>query len=75
MSSKPVGIFSTINENGFLVEPKNVPELIEKLLKALKLNENEIKTIRENNIKLARKKHSWESLVRQIEKIYLDCYN
>ncbi|MHA1439791.1 MAG: glycosyltransferase family 4 protein [Promethearchaeota archaeon] len=58
------------SKNGFLVEPKNVNQLSEKLLKALNLNEIEIKKISENNRKLAVEKYSWENIVNEIVKTY-----
>jgi len=58
------------NENGFLVEPKNVNQLTEKLLKALKLNQEEIERMSKNNIELAKNTYSWKILVKQIEDVY-----
>ncbi|MFX0175351.1 MAG: glycosyltransferase family 4 protein [Candidatus Hodarchaeota archaeon] len=58
------------NENGFLAEPKNVPQLAEKLIKALNLDDEQIKKIQNNNIKLAKEKYSWENIVKQIENVY-----
>lgn len=58
------------NENGFLVEPKNVSQLSESLVKALNLNENQIEYIKQNNIDLAKSKYSWEIIVKEIIKLY-----
>lgn len=58
------------NENGFLVEPKNISQLSNKLLKALTLNDHQVKIIRDNNINLAHNDFSWEYLVKKIIKIY-----
>ena len=58
------------NENGFLAEPKNTLQLSEKLIKALNLDEARIKEIRDANINLAKKKYSWETVVKQIENVY-----
>ena len=66
------GILDAIKEykNGFLVEPKNSLQLSNKLLKALTLNDHQVKIIRENNISLAHNNFSWEYLVKKIIKIY-----
>ena len=58
------------NENGFLTTPKNVLQLSEKLIKALTLNDENLKTIQKNNIKLAKDKYSWEKLVKEIIHVY-----
>ena len=58
------------NENGFLTTPKNVLQISEKLVKALNLNDENLKTIQKNNIKLARDKYSWENLVKEIILVY-----
>jgi len=58
------------NRNGFLVEPKNISQLAEKLLKALNLNDLEINKIQNNNINLAKSMYSWEIIVKQIERVY-----
>lgn len=56
--------------NGFLVKSGDAPDLSAKLLKALNLNEEKIKEIRDNNIKLSRAKYSWEKIVREILEVY-----
>jgi len=58
------------NRNGFLVEPRNISQLADKLLKALNLNDLEISKIQKNNINLAKSTYSWENIVRQIERVY-----
>lgn len=58
------------NENGFLAEPKNTLQLSNKLLKALTLNDHQVKIIQDNNINLAHDNFSWEYLVKKIIKIY-----
>ena len=45
------------NENGYLVEPKNHFQLAEKLIKALKSDQNKIEEIRERNIKLDKERY------------------
>jgi len=58
------------NENGYLVETKNPEQLADGLLKILQ--NPEIKTkMSQNNLKKA-KNYSWESVVFDLEKIYLD---
>jgi len=66
------GIKETVeeNKNGFLVKPKNIISLSEKLLKALHLHQQEIRIISKNNIALAKKKFSWGILIKQIETVY-----
>ncbi len=56
--------------NGFLVKPGDVTDLSAKILKALSLNKEKIKEIRENNIKLSRTKYSWEKIVKEIIEVY-----
>jgi len=63
------------NENGYLVEPKNVSQLSYKLIKALNLDENRIKEIKKNNIKLAKSKYSWKIIVKELIKLYQDANN
>ncbi len=58
------------NENGFLVEPKNVDQLSEKLVKALNLKDEEIQTIYKKNVQLAKNNYSWECVIKEIIKIY-----
>ncbi len=72
VASETEGIPEAIieNKNGFLVEPKNVIQLTEKLLKALNLQDDEISQIQKNNIELAQNKYSWNFIVRQIEELY-----
>lgn len=60
------------NKNGFLVKPKNISQLSEKLIKALTLNDEKLKEIQNNNILLARKKYSWENIVKKIVNIYIE---
>jgi len=60
------------NKNGYLVEPKNYIQLAEKLIKALKLNQNKVEEIRERNIKLAKERFSWEKIIKKISKIYIE---
>ena len=57
-------------KTAWLVKPGDVPDLSAKLLKSLNLNEEKIKEIRDNNIKLSRAKYSWEKIVREILKVY-----
>lgn len=72
VASKTEGIPDAIKENinGFLAEPGNVDQLTEKLLKALNLSEEKTKTMRKNNINLAKNRYSWDVLVKQIENLY-----
>ncbi len=58
------------NKNGFLVTPKDINQLSEKLINALTLNEEKIKNIQKNNITLARNKYSWEYIVKEIINVY-----
>ena len=58
------------NENGFLVEPKNTLQLSNKLLKALTLNDHQVKKFQDNNINLAHNNFSWNIIVRKIIEIY-----
>ena len=57
------------NENGYLIEPKNHLRLAGKLIKALKLDQNETEEIIERNIKLAKERYSWEIIIKEIIKI------
>jgi len=61
------------NKNGFLAKPKNISQLSEKLIKALTLNDEKLKEIQNNNMLLARKKYSWENIVKKIVNIYIEC--
>ncbi len=61
------------DKNGFLVTPGNIKSLVEKLLKALQLNDEQIREIRKRNINIAKNKYSWEILVKQIEEVYSEC--
>lgn len=64
------------DKNGFLVEPGNVNSLVKKLLKALRLSDEQIRGISERNINLAKDKYSWKILVKKIEDVYYECiYN
>ncbi|MFX0073693.1 MAG: glycosyltransferase family 4 protein [Candidatus Hermodarchaeota archaeon] len=58
------------NKNGFLFPPRNIPELKKKLIKALSLNDNQIKELSQNNIKLAKNDYSWEKIVKNIINVY-----
>ena len=58
------------NKNGFLTTPRNVPELTEKLIKSLNLNDDEIKNIAKNNIILAKQNYSWQKIVKEIINLY-----
>jgi len=58
------------NENGFLIEPKNIIQLAEKLIIALNLEDIEIQKIYHNNIKLAKNNYSWKGITKQIISIY-----
>lgn len=58
------------NENGFLIEPTNISQLRDKLIKALNLNEDQIKYIKNNNIYLAKNKYSWEIVVKKLIELY-----
>ncbi len=60
------------SKNGFLVKPGSVNSLIKKLLKALKLSDEQIKGISKRNIYIAKNKYSWKILVKQIEKLYFE---
>ena len=73
VASETEGIPEAITENvnGFLVEPKNVSQLSEKLIKALCLNYDQIKSIQKNNRNLAEKKYSWEVIVKRIIRTYI----
>lgn len=59
------------NKNGFLSKPKNVPQLAEKLIKALNLDDLQIKKIQQTNINLAKDRYSWDNIVKLIENVYL----
>ncbi|MBD3196710.1 MAG: glycosyltransferase [Candidatus Lokiarchaeota archaeon] len=61
------------NKNGYLVEPKNIGQLSQKLLKALNLDQDKIKKISQTNKKLAKNRYSWEIIVKRIVNEYLDC--
>ena len=67
---KKINNVITNNINGYLFEPKNIKELILKLLKALNLPHSKIVQIQENNIKKTRNIYSWETIVNKIIKIY-----
>lgn len=60
------------NNNGFLFKPKNVDQLINKLLKALNLNDVDFNKIRDNNIKKAQYMYSWENIVERLVKTYIE---
>ncbi len=72
VSSAVEGIPEAIieNENGFLVEPTNIKQLSDKLIKALNLNKEQVSYIRENNVKLAKSKYSWEIIVKKLLNLY-----
>ena len=76
VASKAEGIPEAVKENinGFLAEPGNVPQLIEKILKALNLSEEETNNISKNNIILAKKKYSWDVIVKSIEIEYIKSF-
>ena len=54
------------NKNGFLVQPKNIPQLARKLIKALNLSDEAVKEIEQNNIRTAREKYSWDIIVKRL---------
>jgi len=58
------------NKNGFLATPRNVSQLSQQLIKALTLNDEKIKEIRNNNTYLARNKYSWENIIKKIIETY-----
>lgn len=60
------------NENGYLFKPKNVKQLSLKLLKALNLSYDEIVQIQKNNIQKAYRTYSWDKIVDEIIKIYIE---
>ncbi|GAI59835.1 unnamed protein product, partial [marine sediment metagenome] len=60
------------NENGYLFKPKNIQQLSLKLLKALNLSYDEIVQIQKNNIQRAYRTYSWEKIVDEIIKIYIE---
>ena len=72
VASATEGIPEAIIEekNGFLATPRNVPQLSEKLIKALTLDAEGIIKIQENNMKLARNKYTWENIVKEIINTY-----
>ena len=74
VASKTEGIPEAIieNKNGYLVEPGNVRELSEKLIKALKLSNDEITKFQKNNRELARKDYYWEKIMKKIENVYVE---
>ena len=57
-------------KNGFLAKPGNIMDLSTKLLKTLNLQDNEVKEIQDNNIKLSRSKYSWKKIVEEIVNVY-----
>ncbi len=61
------------NENGFLVESRNIRELKDKLIKALNLSDSQIQKIKNNNINLAQLKYSWITIIKELENIYRNC--
>jgi len=62
------------NENGFLFEPKNIDQLVNKLSKALNLT-NEVSTqIRNNNRRKAYNTYSWDKIVYEIIKTYIQSH-
>ena len=71
VASNAGGISEIIKEgeNGYLVQPMNIPELSSKLISALKLKPEEIDQIRRNNIKKANSRYSWDIIVSKIEKL------
>ena len=58
-------------ENGFLVEPKNLEEIADKVLLLLK-NEELRKRISKRN-KEEVKKYSWKNIVEKLEDVYYEC--
>ena len=60
------------NKNGYLFKPKNIKQLSVKLLKALNLSYDEIVQIQKNNIQKAYRTYSWEKIVDEIIKIYIE---
>ena len=60
------------NENGFLIQPGDSNSLVKKLIKALSLNDEKVREISKRNIILAKKRYSWEILVKQIEDVYYE---
>ena len=60
-------------ENGFVVEPQNPRQLVEKI--SLLLSNNELRQkISANNI-IKAKQHSWEAVVEKLEEVYFSCSN
>ena len=60
------------NENGYLFKPKNVNQLSVKLLKALNLSYDELGQIQKNNRQKAFRIYSWEKIVNEIIKMYIE---
>jgi glycosyltransferase involved in cell wall biosynthesis len=60
------------DENGYLFKPKNIEQISVKLLKALNLSYDEIVQIQKNNIQKAYRTYSWEKIVDEIIKTYME---
>lgn len=69
------GVPEIINdgENGFLVEPKNSQQIVDKILMLLKNDLLQEKI--SNNNKEKAKKYDWENIIIEIEKIYFNVLN
>ncbi len=64
-----IGAVVKDGENGFLVQPKNVPQLIEKLRVVLS-GENDLKTLSENARALISERFNLENYIHKLEDIY-----
>lgn len=73
VASRTGGISEAIteNENGFLFEPKNIDQLVYKLLKALNLTNDMFAQIRTNNRRKACNIYSWDKIVDELVKTYI----
>jgi len=60
-------------ENGFVVEPQNPRQLVEKI--ALLLDNNELRQKISANNKRKAEQYSWEAVVDRLEKVYFSCSN
>ncbi|MBD3342890.1 MAG: glycosyltransferase [Candidatus Lokiarchaeota archaeon] len=74
VASKTEGIPEAIseNKNGFLVNPRDYKHLSSKLVKALTLDDSEINKISNKNIRLSRKRYSWEKIIKNIYQTYFE---
>jgi glycosyltransferase involved in cell wall biosynthesis len=65
-----------INEkNGYLCEPKNVMELSNQLIKALRMQNDKKKKIKEYNLQLVKNEYSWKIITKKLERLYIQALN